>query len=80
MSLTVNVNFNDFIDAASPFSEIRSSRTKVADAEKDQIDFKSKLSDIGMRGKNQTNRGVKRKILRVFMICKSSTYKVKHIY
>ena len=52
MSLTVNVNFNDFIDAASPFSEIRSSRTKVADAEKDQIDFKSKLSDIGMRGKN----------------------------
>ena len=51
-SLTVNVNFNDFIDAASPFSEIRSSRTKVADAEKDQIDFKSKLSDIGMRGKN----------------------------
>ena len=51
-SLTVNVNFNDFIDAASPFSEIRSSRTKVADAEKDQIDFKSKLSDIGMRVKN----------------------------
>ena len=51
-SLTVNVNFNDFIDAASPFSEIRSSRTKVADAEEDQIDFKSKLSDIGMRGKN----------------------------
>ena len=51
-SLTVNVNFNNFIDAASPFSEIRSSRTKVADAEKDQIDFKSKLSDIGMRGKN----------------------------
>ena len=51
-SLTVNVNFNNFIDAASPFSEIRSSRTKVANAEKDQIDFKSKLSDIGMRGKN----------------------------
>ena len=51
-SLTVNVNFNNFIDAASLFSEIRSSRTKVADAEKDQIDFKSKLSDIGMRGKN----------------------------
>ena len=50
--LTVNVNFNNFIDAASLFSEIRSSRTKVADAEKDQIDFKSKLSDIGMRGKN----------------------------
>ena len=50
--LTVNVNFNNFIDAASLFGEIRSSRTKVADAEKDQIDFKSKLSDIGMRGKN----------------------------
>ena len=50
--LTVNVNFNNFIDAASLFSEIRSSRTKVADAEKDQIDFKPKLSDIGMRGKN----------------------------
>ena len=49
---TVNVNFNNFIDAASLFSEIRSSRIKVANAEKDQIDFKSKLSYIGMRGKN----------------------------
>ena len=60
---TVNVNFSNFIDAANLFSEIRSSRIKVADAEKDQIDFKSKLSHIGMRGKNSTNRGVKRKIL-----------------
>ena len=50
---------------------------KLAGAEKDQIDFISKMSDIRMTGKNQTNRRVKQKILRVFMMREN---KVKHIY
>ena len=50
---------------------------KLAGAEKGQIDFISKMSDIRMTGKNQTNRRIKQKILRVFMMREN---KVKHIY
>ena len=48
---TANVNFNDFIDVASVSDEINSSRIKLADAEKNQMEFKSKPSDIRARGR-----------------------------
>ena len=48
---TANVNFSNFIDAATLFGEIQSSRINLADEEKNQMDFKSKLSDIRIGGR-----------------------------
>ena len=42
---TANVDFNGFIDATT-LDEIKSNRIKLADEEKSQMEFKSKLSDI----------------------------------
>ena len=54
--LTANVNFNDFVDATT-LDEIKSNRIKLADEEKSQMEFKSKLSDIRIEGrKSDKNR------------------------
>ena len=47
---TVNVDFNNFIEAVTFFDEIKSSRMKLADADKNQMEFKSKLSHIRIGG------------------------------
>ena len=47
---TANVNFNDFVDATT-LDEIKSNRIKLADEEKSQMEFKSKLSDIRIEGR-----------------------------
>ena len=53
---TANVNFNDFVDATT-LDEIKSNRIKLADEEKSQMEFKSKLSDIRIEGrKSDKNR------------------------
>ena len=56
---TVNVDFNNFIEAVNSFDEIKSSRMKLADADKNQMEFKSKLSHKESEEKNQTNRRMK---------------------
>ena len=53
---TANVDFIDFIDAATIFDEIKSNKIKLADAEKNQIKFKSKLSNIGIGGRKRDKR------------------------
>ena len=56
---TVNVDFNNFIEAVNSFDEIKSSRMKLADADRNQMEFKSKLSHKESEEKNQTNRRMK---------------------
>ena len=51
VGLTANVDFDNFIDAATLFDEINSSRIKLTHAKKkdnnnNQMEFKSKLHDI----------------------------------
>ena len=48
-SPTANLNFNNFIDAAT-LNEIKFKRIKLADVEKNQMKFKSKLSNIRIGG------------------------------
>ena len=67
---TANLDFNNFIDAATPLDETTSKRLKLADAEKNQVEFKSKLSNIKQRAKNQPNRKMKFKLLRFFTIAR----------
>ena len=47
---TASANFNDFIDATA-LDEIESNGIKLADEEKNQMVFKSKLSDIRIEGR-----------------------------
>ena len=48
---TANVDFNNFIDVATLFDEIKSKRRKLVDGEKNQMDFESKLSSTRIGGK-----------------------------
>ena len=50
MGSTADVDFNNFIDAVTSFDDVKSKRTKLSDAEKSQIEVKSKLSKLE-RGK-----------------------------
>ena len=57
MGSTPDLDFNNFIDAVTSFDDVKSKRTKLSDAEKSQIEVKSKLSKLE-RGK-QTNSKMK---------------------
>ena len=52
-----NVDFNDFVDTATLFGETKSDEIKLDEAEKNQIDFEWKLSDIKPGGKKCARRG-----------------------
>ena len=52
-----NVDFNYFIDTATLFGETRPHETKLDEAEKNQMDFEWKLSDIKLGGKKCARRG-----------------------
>ena len=51
-----NVDFSNFVDAATLFDEIKSNKIKLSDTEKNQTNVKSKLSNnkIGSKTKRQT--------------------------
>ena len=57
MGSAADLDFNNFIDAVTSFDDVKSKRTKLSDAEKSQIEVKSKLSKLE-RGK-QTNSKMK---------------------
>ena len=52
-----NLDFNDFVDTATLFGEIRSDEIKLDEAEKNKMDFEWKLSDIKLAGKKCARRG-----------------------
>ena len=45
-----NVDFNDFTDAETLYDDLKSKRIKLDDAEKNQTEFESKLSNIRIKG------------------------------
>ena len=51
-----NVDFSNFVDAATLFDETKSNKIKLSDTEKNQTNVKSKLSNnkIGTKTKRQT--------------------------
>ena len=49
---TANSNYNNFINAATRFCEIKSNKIEISSCRKHQMDFKSNLSDIKIGGKN----------------------------
>ena len=44
-----NVDFNDFTDAETLYDDLKSKRIKLDDAEKNQTEFESKLSNIRIK-------------------------------
>ena len=51
------MDFNYFVNTATLFGETRSHETKLDEAEKNQMDFEWKLSDIKLGGKKCARRG-----------------------
>ena len=47
---TKDVIFNDFVDTENLFVAIRSTKIRYEDAEKNQMEFESKLSSIRLGG------------------------------
>ena len=47
---TKDINFNYFIDAETPFNDIKLKRKRSEDVEENQMKFKSKLSNKGVGG------------------------------
>ena len=56
---TTNVDFNNFVDAATHFDEKISNRIKLDDAQKNQKEFISKLSNIEIGGKRSNKQTMK---------------------
>ena len=54
-SSTKNIDFNDFIDIKTLFDDIKSKTQRFEDAEKNRMEFKSKLSSVRIGG-NELNK------------------------
>ena len=58
---SANVDFNNFNDVANIFDEIKSNRMKLADARKNKMELKSKLSNISIRSRKSGKQNSKMK-------------------
>ena len=70
----VNTDFNKFIDTATLFDETKQNKTIFADADKNQMDFESKLGDIRTGGKKSNKQKSEIENITIFMMHKKRSF------